>query len=279
MPGLVLEGGGMRGLYTAGALDALLAHDIRFDYIVGVSAGATNAYSYISGQFGRNLEIVRKYRGDKRYFGIRNFLTERSIFGLQFSFEEIPRRLIPFDYDALEAFPGKMYVGATSVDTGKAEYFECRQDDGYFTLLRATCAIPVFFPMVEIGGRKYFDGGLGDPIPIDKALSDGQEKNLVILTRPTGYEKHTTGSERLWSRVYQSKYPKLAQLLRERGELYNRQLRQVEQLEEVGRAIVLRPDPHRITSRFEKDVARLEVAYQNGYEDIENRLDEIRALF
>ena len=189
MPSLILEGGTLRPIFSAGVMDALLDNNITFPYCIGVSAGITNGVSYISKQKGRNLEVVTKYRNDNRYLSYRNFLRCKSIFGLDFVFDEIPNNLIPFDMDTYRKYPGKVLVGVTNAHTGKTEYLNGKDLDDKATMLRATCAIPLLFPVIKINGKEYYDGGLCDPIPIKKAIADGNTKHLIVLTQPKGYKK------------------------------------------------------------------------------------------
>ena len=166
MPGLILEGGTFRPIFSCGVMDALLHHDVMFDYVIGVSAGITNGFSYLSRQSERNLELMRRYRNDKRYLSPGNYLKCGSMFGLDFVFDEIPNRLLPFDWDAFNAYEGRIRVGVTNVETGEAEYLDGRELDEKCTMLRATCAIPFYFPPIKIGDKTYYDGGLSDSIPI-----------------------------------------------------------------------------------------------------------------
>ena len=152
MPGLVLEGGTFRPVFSCGVMDALLDHDIMFDYVVGVSAGITYAISYLSRQRGRNLEVLRRYRGDSRYFGVRNLPHDHSIFGTDFVFDTIPNQLIPFDWETYHRYKGRILVGVTNAETGRAEYLDGAKLDRTCTMLRATCAIPLYFPAVQLGG-------------------------------------------------------------------------------------------------------------------------------
>lgn len=176
MPGLVLEGGTFRPVFSCGVMDALLDNDIMFDYVIGVSAGITYAASYLSRQRERNINILRQYRGDKRYFGARNLLHDHSIFGTDFVFDTIPNQLVPFDWDEFHKYQGKCLVGVTNAKTGKAEYLDGMRMDRPCTMLRATCAIPIYFPPVQMDGETYYDGGLADPIPILRSLHDGNER-------------------------------------------------------------------------------------------------------
>ena len=242
MPSLVLEGGTLRPIFTAGVLDALLDNDIMFPYCIGVSAGITNGVSYISKQKGRNLEILNKYRNDKRYLSYRNFFKCKSIFGLDFTFDEIPNKLVPFDMDTYQKYSGKILVGVTNAQTGKTEYIDGKKLDDKATILRATCAIPLFFPVIKINGNEYYDGGLCDPIPIKKAISDGNEKHLIILTQPKGYKKELSSKNILVSKLLSKKYPNLKDSFLTRHNNYNETLEFCDNLEKQGKAIIIRPE-------------------------------------
>ena len=221
MPGLVLEGGTFRPVFSCGVMDALLDNGIMFDYVIGVSAGITYAASYLSRQRERNINILRQYRGDKRYFGARNLLHDHSIFGTDFVFDTIPNQLMPFDWDEFHKYQGKYLVGVTNAKTGKAEYLDGMRMDRPCTMLRATCAIPIYFPPVSIGGETYYDGGLADPIPILKSLRDGNRKNLIVLTQPDAYRKELTRGTRLAVRALRHRYPRLAETMLSRPRRYN----------------------------------------------------------
>lgn len=277
MPSLILEGGTLRPIFTAGILDALLDNNIVFPYCIGVSAGITNGVSYLSKQKGRNLEILMKYRNDKRYLGYGNFLKCKSIFGLDFVFDEIPNKLVPFDMDTYKKYPGKVLVGVTNAQTGKTEYLDGKELDDKATLLRATCAIPIFFPVIKINNTEYYDGGLCDPIPVKKAIDDGNENHLIILTQPTGYRKELSKKNVFVSRMLSNKYPKLKDAFLTRHEHYNATVKFCEELEKQGKAIILRPE-YKLES-FEKDTNKLQSNYQHGYEMAINNLDKIKSLF
>ena len=277
MPSLVLEGGTLRPIFTAGVLDALLDNDIMFPYCIGVSAGITNGVSYISKQKGRNLEILNKYRNDKRYLSYRNFFKCKSIFGLDFTFNEIPNKLVPFDMDTYQKYSGKILVGVTNAQTGKTEYIDGKKLDDKATILRATCAIPLFFPVIKINGNEYYDGGLCDPIPIKKAISDGNEKHLIILTQPKGYKKELSSKNILVSKLLSKKYPNLKDSFLTRHNNYNETLEFCDKLEKQGKAIIIRPE-YKLES-FEKDVNKLKSSYDHGYDLATKHLTEIKSLF
>lgn len=266
--GLVLEGGGMRGLYTAGVLDALIDKGIQFPYVIGVSAGACNGVSYVSGQRGRNFRINTEFVKDKRYVGVANLLKTRSMFGMDFIFDTIPHELDLFDYEAFLSNPCEFVAGVTDVETGKPAYFGKEAMDHTSIVLRASSAIPCFSPMVKIDGRKYLDGGTSAPIPFAKAFEDGCEKVLVVLTRERGYVKKPESFRKLYHRIYRN-YPGMIEALDHRHEIYNRSLAALRCLETEGKALVIAPKKPLGLSRFEKDIENLKVAYHKGYQETE----------
>lgn len=276
MTGLVLEGGTFRPIFSSGVMDALLKEDVLLPYCIGVSAGISDAYSYISRQIGRNLQIVEAYRNDGRYLGARNLLRCRSVFGLDFVFDEIPNRLIPFDMKTFLSYTGRFVVGVTNARTGKSEYLNGLIDDNRFAASRATCAMPLLFPSIRINGQKYYDGGVADPIPAQKALADGCDRLILVLTQPRGYKKRLSRQTRAAARLLGVKYPALAQTLLERHLVYNRQVEFCESLEKEGRALILRPAAP--LDSFEKDVSVLRQTYQQGFDLCAGRMDEIRAF-
>ena len=277
MPSLILEGGTLRPIFSAGVMDALLDNNITFPYCIGVSAGITNGVSYISKQKGRNLEVVTKYRNDNRYLSYRNFLRCKSIFGLDFVFDEIPNNLIPFDMDTYRKYPGKVLVGVTNAHTGKTEYLNGKDLDDKATMLRATCAIPLLFPVIKINGKEYYDGGLCDPIPIKKAIADGNTKHLIVLTQPKGYKKELSKKNILVAKLLNKKYPNLKTPLLNRHNHYNETVKFCEQLENEGKVLILRPEYN--LDSFEKDINKLKSSYDHRYNLTINHLSEIKKLF
>lgn len=277
MPSLILEGGTLRPIFSAGVMDALLDNNITFPYCIGVSAGITNGVSYISKQKGRNLEVVTKYRNDNRYLSYRNFLRCKSIFGLDFVFDEIPNNLIPFDMDTYRKYPGKVLVGVTNAHTGKTEYLNGKDLDNKATMLRATCAIPLLFPVIKINEKEYYDGGLCDPIPIKKAIADGNTKHLIVLTQPKGYKKELSKKNILVAKLLNKKYPNLKTPLLNRHNHYNETVKFCEQLESEGKVLILRPEYN--LDSFEKDINKLKSSYEHGYNLTINHLSEIKKLF
>ena len=279
MPGLVLEGGTFRPIFSAGVMDALLDEDIMFPYCIGVSAGITDGFSYASRQKERNLKILQQYRNDKRYLGAGNLLKSKSIFGVEFVFEEIPNNLVPFDWEAFAKYEGEFRVGVTNARTGQIEYLNGKELDQKNTMVKATCAIPMVFPVVNLNGNEYYDGGICDPIPVRKAQADGHDKLLIVLTRPQGYVKEASKANVAAAKVLHKKYPNLVEPLLTRHIAYNETVQYCEALEREGKAIILRPAGEGIIDSFEKDVKRIEASYQYGYDLCKQRIEEIRALF
>ena len=278
--GLVVEGGAMRAVFICGCMDALLEHDVEVDYFIGVSAGIANGVSYISKQKGRNIEIATKYCNDKRYMGFRNFFSSKnkSYFGVDFTFNEIPRKHILFDYEKYEAYKGEVVAVVSNVETGQAEYIPLIGNPHRDDYLIASCSLPVMFPPRVIHGTSYLDGGLCDPMPIRRAIEDGCDRILVLSTREKGYRKTTEPLDRLAIRAMK-KHKAFVSALARRPKVYNFSMEIVDALEEAGRIKVVRPKDTRNFSRTEKDVDKMKKFYQEGYDAVEARIDEIKEYF
>ena len=271
--GLVLEGGGMRGVFSTGVLDCFLDHHISFDYCIGVSAGACHATSYLSRQRGRSFRVNTAYLEGGKYVSVRNFFKTGSAFNMDFIFDEVPHKLDLFDYDTFLSSPCVFYARVTDVETGKPAYFgrELMDHDG--TVLRASSAIPVFSPIVEFQGRKYLDGGTSDPIPVEKALADGCDALVVVLTQDRGYEKSPEKFRAVYKWLYR-KYPAMVDTLDNRHKVYNSTRRRVFSLEKEGKATVIAPEKPVDLSRFERDLSRLKALYNQGYAQAERLLEK-----
>lgn len=272
--GLVLEGGGMRGLYTVGVLDALDKQDITFDYVIGVSAGACNGASFVSGQKGRNYRVNTEYLGDKRYVSMQNYIRTGSMFGMDFIFDEIPHHLDPFDYEAFQSSGCEFTVGVTDVATGKPAYFGKEDMQNNCTILRASSSIPGFAPMIPYQDKLYLDGGTSDPIPAKKAIEDGCDKLVVVLTRDRTYRKKPQKFRSIYKRLFR-KYPRMTLALDVRHQIYNDQLKYVHKLESEGKALIIAPTEPLTVSRFEKAPEKLKVIYQLGLENTHSRNQEL----
>lgn len=204
---LVLEGGTFRTVFTMGILDAFLDEGIMMPHISGVSAGITYAGSYISQQKGRNIQILKKYRHDKRYMGVRNFLTDRSIFGLKFAYDTLVNELEPMDWEIFRAYKGTMAVGVTNARTGQINYMDGLRMDKSCRMLQATCAIPLLFPAIEMDGQYYYDGGVCDRLQIHKAEADGYRRHIIILTRDKTYVKEKSQSNEFCREGAEAPFP------------------------------------------------------------------------
>lgn len=278
MGALVLEGGTFRPIFSSGIMDALLDYGVEFPYIIGVSAGITDGVSYVSKQKKRNYDILVNHRHDKRYVGFRNYLTDRSLFGLKFAYEQIPDEIYPFDWDTFLNSKTVIKVGVTNANTGEAEYHNGQKDERKNMLLRATCAIPLVFPVIKIDGGEYYDGGICDPIPVRQAQKDGNEKMLIVLTRTKGYRKALSKANVFAAKVLGRKYPNLVKPLLERHNVYNEELEYCEQLEREGKALILRPDESVQIDSFEKDVEKIKRVYQYGYDLAVRNMEKIKEL-
>lgn len=264
--GLVLEGGGMRGLYTAGILDFFLEKGITFSNCYGVSAGACHLVSYMAGQQGRAFRVGVNYLKDKEYCSFYSLLKTGDLFGVDMCYNRIPNELDPFDHEGFAKYPGNGYAVVTNVKTGKAEYLKLHDLDKNIDFVRASASLPLVSRNVKINGEEYLDGGVADSIPIKKAIRDGNEKNIVVLTRPYGYVKKPSSNIPLMRAKY-SKYPGIVRAMARRHIVYNKTLKLIEKLELDGRVFVFRPDPLIKIDRIEKDVKKLKVLYLQGYHD------------
>lgn len=275
--GLVLEGGGKRGIYAAGVLDVLLENNIWTDGLIGTSAGAVNGCSYVSNQYERNLRYNIRFAKEKRYMSIYSLITTGNVVGTDFAYNILPNKLEVFDYDSFEKSPVAYYVTCSNVETGKAEYIQCKSLRGKnMDYLRASASLPYVSQIVEIDGKKYLDGGICDSIPL-KAFQDmGYEKNLVVLTRPRGYIKKPENN--LLANLYYRKYPAFVTALRNRYAVYNRTLKYIEQQENQGNILVLRPSESIRVGRMEQDPERLKQMYELGKNDAGQMLDAIASF-
>lgn len=267
--GLVLEGGGMRCVYTAGVLESFLKNDIQFPYVIGVSAGAVVATSYISGQIGRNKKVTIDYINDKRYLSFRNLIFQKSIFGFDFLFNQLPNKLVPFDYKKFFSSETNFVVGITNCVDGKAEYYvkkNMESDGSLMKYLKSSSSIPFVSPISHINGNKYLDGSLSDAIPITRSIEDGNSKNVIVRTQNKDYRKKALKFRKIIDLKYR-KYPELVKLIKNRHKIYNEKIDYIEKLEMSGEAIVIRPSETFDVNRLEKNKDRLKVLYNIGKKD------------
>ena len=272
--GLILEGGGMRSMYTAGVLDFFIKEDIYFEYNIGVSAGASMAASYISRQFRRNHRVTAKYIKDKRYLSLSNYIKRKELFGMDFVYHYIPTYLEPFDFEKFDQAEEKFVVVTTDCETGEAVYFDKNDTKGsLLTALEATSSLPLMANPVQYKGHTLLDGGIVDPIPIKKSIEEGYTKNVLILTRPKGYRK--TPSR--FSKVFRMKaYPKVNHLMELRYKHYNKTLDWIEEEEDKGNIFVIRPTHTLAVDRVETDPRKLDALYREGYADAEKIYKDLK---
>nr|WP_287449680.1 patatin family protein [Sellimonas sp.] len=264
---LVLEGGATRGVFSSGALDFLMEKNLYVTDVIGVSAGACNAADYVSEQIGRTRDcMIHKEKELDYYLGIRKMFKEKSMLDMDLIFDKYPNELIPFDYDTYFDSDINCEIVTTNCETGKAEYMTERKDrDRLMKIGRASSSMPLAAPIVRIDGVPYLDGGLADSVPIQRAMKKGRKKIIIILTRNEGYRKKqpSIGEAKIYRSAYK-KYPNLVRTILRRPYTYNRQMEQIEKLEEEGKIFVLRPKIKAI-SRLEKNYDRLTSFYEHGY--------------
>ncbi|HDX9578573.1 TPA: patatin family protein [Bacillus pseudomycoides] len=276
--GLVLEGGGMRGVYTAGVLEYFMENDLHFPYVIGVSAGACNAASYLSRQKERNKTVNIEYVTHPRYLSYKNFWKKRQLFDMDFIFHEIPLQHVPFDFETYFNTEQQFLVGTTDCETGQPVYFEKgRSQEDSLMVLQASSSLPFVAPVVEFGGKKLLDGGISDPIPVRKAQEDGYRKSVVILTRNKGYMKKKSRFGWVAGKVYKN-YPNLVNTMLTRYEVYNETLHYIEKEETAGNIFVIRPTEQLQVDRMEKDPDKLQRLYEQGFRDAERQFVDLNAF-
>lgn len=276
--GLVLEGGAMRGMFTAGITDVLMEAGIVFDGAIGVSAGAAFGVNYKSGQIGRAIRYNMRFCADKRYCGLRCLLRTGNIYSTDYAYGEVPLKHDVFDFEAYRANPMDFYIVCTDVETGKPVYHRWDSfDDHGFDWIRASASMPLVSKMVEIEGQQLLDGGISDSIPLRYFESIGYRRNVVILTQPDAYEKKENGLLFLIRLMYR-KYPRLVEAMEKRHEVYNETLAYIAQKEKAGDILVLRPETALPVSRVERKPERLKAVYDIGRRMATERLEEIRSF-
>ena len=262
--GLVLEGGGMRGVFTCGVLDYMMDHHIEFPYAVGVSAGACNGLSYMSRQRGRakysNIDLLDKYH----YIGLKYLWYQHSILDQHLLYDLFPKEILPYDYKTYFENPTRFEMVTTNCVTGRACYLEDKDDPvRLLAIAKASSSLPYVCPITYVDGIPMLDGGIVDSIPVMRALGQGYEQNVVVLTRNRGYRKQEKDI-RVPGFVYR-RYPRLRLVLSKRCEVYNKQLEMIERMEDEGRVLVIRPEQKVVVNRIERDIKKLTALYEEGY--------------
>ena len=274
---LVLEGGGTRGVFTAGVLDYLLEKQVKLPYVIGVSAGACNAIDYVSEQIGRTKDCTIIQDKNKRFIGTKDALKKGYLFDMDRLFDEYPNRLFPFDFDTYFASDIQCEVVVTNCLTGEAMYLSEKQDrERLLTICRASSSIPLISPVVDVDGVPCVDGGVADSVPLIHSMKLGHQKNVVVLTRNKGYRKKAPGKSKLLYTAALKKYPNLLNALLNRYRNYNRVMELIEKWEEEGHIFVIRPEVEPV-SRTEQNVEKLTEFYDHGYQLMEQRLGELQA--
>ena len=279
--GLVLEGGALRTVYSCGVCDALLDSNLPMpDYTIGVSAGIAYGCSYLSKQSRRNLKLIRAYARDRRYMGFRNLLNprNRAYFGMDFAYNQVPNKLIPYDYDAFENYPGDVEAVVTNIKTGRAEYLPVPRHDPDNIILRATCAIPVMFPAIAVNGERYLDGGCSDPIPWKRAFDVGCDRVIVILTRERDYHKKSMRDAPV--EITYRRYPEFLKTMRGRAKKYNSCREELFARErEQDNILVIAPEDTMGCTRTERDLKILLALWQEGYFDALRLKNQIQTFW
>ena len=275
---LVLEGGSLRGVFTAGVLDVFMEQGIEMSYVNGVSAGSMSGMSYVSKQIGRTIKVDLDYVNDKRFLSFRNLVEKRSIFNFDFLFGELSNTLVPFDYDTFYQSEQIFEVIATRCKTGKPEYFEKSKCDNFIDAVKASSSIPILSRMITVEGKKYLDGGCSMPVAYQRAIDLGYEKIVLVLTREPGYRKPPLDK---WTKKGYERYfaplPRFLKALEDVPERYNRMQEEIDRLEKEGRIYVIRPDHHVTVQRTEQDKRKLEALYQEGRRLALEHMDSLKA--
>ena len=272
--GLVVEGGGMRGVYTAGVLDYFMEKNLYFDDCYGVSAGACHISSYVSKQIGRSMKVTLDYINDKRYCSINSLIKTGDMFGVEMLYDLIPNKLELYDYDTFNKFKGNFYSVVTNCNTGKAEYMKIKDMKKDIIAVRASSSLPLLSRIVEINGKEYLDGGITDSIPIKKSIKDGHKKNVVILTRDKTYRKSKPKFLSFFKLKYK-KYPNLVKAIENRYKMYNETLDFIEEEKAKNKVFIIQPKLPVKISRIEKDKDKLKALYNQGYEDAKEIYEDL----
>ena len=276
--GIILEGGGMRGIYTAGVLDFFIKKNMYFPYVAGVSAGACHGLTYIAKQKGRDKDIALKFVRDKRYLSFRNLVKTGDIFGFDFIFGELSEKLLPFDYETFENSKQELAVGVTNCVTGEPEYFyksQCSQEK-LFDAVRASSSLPFLSNEVIIDGKAYMDGGISSSIPLKRAIEDGYEYNIVVLTRNKGYRKKPSKVTNKLSKLKYKNFKGLSNAIENRYKNYNDEVEFAEQLEKEGKVFIIRPEEPINVGRVEKDRRKIFELYKEGYMETAKRFKDLK---
>ena len=276
--GIAFEGGASRTYFTCGVMNALINNNIKADIIAGSSAGIANGVSYASWQPDRCEEILHKYYSTPEYLGVKYLFKKgvKSMYNIPFVFDKIPNELIPFDYDTFQNGGITSVASVTNIETGKTEYITLDGEDKKWTALIATCALPIMFQPVKIGGKIYMDGGITDSVPADYLINQGCDKVIVVLTQERPYRKGEADFTIKLSAWLYRKYPHFAKALMNRNNNYNTTREHLFKLEKEGKIFIITPEVMKGISRTETDEDKLMTIYRHGIECTNNRMDELK---
>ena len=272
--GLILEGGGMKGVYSSGVLDFFLDKDIEFSSCYGVSAGACSLCSFLSKQRGRAYHTHVDYLDDKNYCSLYSLLKTGDLFNVDMCYYQIPETLNPYDHETFEKYKGNFYSVVTNIETGCPEYIPIKDLNKEIEAIRASASLPLVSRNVEINGKLYLDGGISDGIPLKRSIEDGNHKNVVIMTKEIGYRRKPASMLSLMKHRYK-KYPKVYELMRDRHIAYNATLDFIDEQVKAGTAFLIRPKVKSDVGRIEKDRKKMEVLYEQGYRDAGECYEEL----
>lgn len=273
--GMVLEGGGTRGVFTSGVLDYLMEQEVYFPYVIGVSAGSCNAVDYVSRQPYRTKDCMIPEGKENSYFNLRNAVKTHSLFDMEMVFDRYPNEIYPFDYDTYFQSDMQCELVVTNCSTGKAEYLKETADrQRLMDICRASSSIPLASPMVKLGSHYYLDGGIADSIPIIRSLKTGHKKNVIVLTRNKGYRKKPIQKSKKFYVAAYSKYPNLIRSICNRAIIYNKTLTYIEKWEREGKVFVIRPQVP-VVSRTETNQENLTAFYQHGYDEMKAQFEKM----
>lgn len=275
MKGLILEGGAMRGMFTAGVIDVMMEQGIEYDGLVGVSAGAAFGCNYKSKQIGRTIRYNKRYCRDWRYCSIRSLILTGNLYGADFCYRQLPETLDPFDNVTFNQNPMKFYVVSTNVETGEPIYSLCEDGVECLPYLQGSASMPLVSRVVEVGELKLLDGGISDPVPLCFFEQKGYDKNVVVLTQPKEYRKKKESLLPLM-KIAMKQYPKINEVMEYRHERYNQTMDLIDEKERKGEVFVIRPKEKLPVGRIEHQPDKLQKAYDMGKGEMTARIEELR---
>ncbi len=274
--GLVLEGGGMKGIYTAGVLDFFLDKGLEFSNVYGVSAGACHMCSFLSGQRGRARDVSIDYLDSKRYCSVESLIFTGDLFNVDMCYHTIPDYLYPFDHETFKKYEGRAYCVVTNLITGQPEYMRFRDMSKDIDKLRASASLPLVARTVMIDGQPYLDGGISDAIPVGRSVMDGNRKSVVVMTKEVGFRRKPTNAAQLaLIKARYVKYPKVGELMAQRHIMYNECLDYIDRLQKKGQVFVIRPQKVSGVGRIERNKKKVQALYEEGFAEAQSCYEDL----